>query len=148
MQRGPVLLVCTSGCLAGVALGLTAVPAASLTLFERGFVATSVVGQVLFLVALATRARRLTDACHVAMVVSFFVGAATVSNAWVLGLLLACLVAIQGLWIVCGHCIVNDGPPGWFPAEHGYGKYSETAALALTAVVGTKFGWSLRAIII
>jgi hypothetical protein len=140
-----VLAACTSGCLAGVAWVFVAGPT-SLTPFEEGFVATSVAGQVLFLVALTTSARQLTDVCHVAMVLSLFVGAAVVTNAWVLGLLLACLVAVQGLWIVYGRCIVNDGPAGWFPAEHGYGKYSEAAALALTATVGTKFGWSLHAL--
>jgi hypothetical protein len=89
-----VLAACTSGCLAGVAWVFVAGPT-SLTPFEEGFVATSVAGQVLFLVALTTSARQLTDVCHVAMVLSLFVGAAVVTNAWVLGLLLACLVAVQ-----------------------------------------------------
>jgi hypothetical protein len=140
MQR-TILAASVAVCLAGVGAGLLSTP---LTPFNQGFVATSVVGQVLFLLALATRSRYLTDACHVAMVLSFFASAAFVGNVWLLGLTLWCLVVVQGLWIVFGRCIVNDlRPPGWFPGEHGYGKYSEAVALVLTATVATKFGWAL-----
>jgi hypothetical protein len=98
--------------------GLFTVPTQSLTPFEQVFVATSIAGQVLFLLF--------------------------VHNACLLGLSLLCLVVVQGLWIVFGHCIVNDGVPGWFPTDHAYGKYVEAAALTLTVAVSAKFGWSLH----
>jgi hypothetical protein len=111
------------------------------TMFDRYFLCFSIVGQVMFLLALATRSRRLTDLCHVLMVLSLFVSV-FLDNACLVGLALVCLIIIQVLWIVFGHCIVNDNAdPGLFPTQHAYGKHVTAVALLQTVILATRFGW-------